>query len=132
MRLFCHDLEFCIGGGAGVPAHGMQTHGAVGHLGVYIGGDAVFEEVQVGFGGGPVERQVHRAVGKVGIVPEFPRPRGAEGGPAKAIRGQKLGGDTLAQSSQLVAASQQGEFRVYVDVDKPGTDNLSLDVDEVR
>ena len=35
----------------------------------------------------------------------------------------------LAQGSQLVAPPQQGEFRVYVDVDKAGADNLSPDVD---
>ena len=89
---FFHDLEFRVSSNTGLPAHGVQAHRAMGDLGVDVRGNAVFKNVQIGFGRGPIKGQIHGGVGKVGVVPELPRSLWTERGPAKAVRGEQLGG----------------------------------------
>lgn len=124
-----HRADLFLLSGTGVPAHGLDPNGAVGHEIDRVGRPVLVPLDQVGHAApSPVDlrkvavqsRQVAAPRREIGL-----RDRGIR----EPVLAYHLGGDALEQAGVDPAAGDEGEIRVAVDVDKAGADDVSAGID---
>ena len=123
-----HDLQLVRAGHARLPAHRLDAHGAVRHLGIYVGRRSTGKEVQVGFNRGPVDRFQGIAVGELRVVPEGQSLFRGQSRPAESVRGEQMSRHALAKAAHLVPAAEQGILGMDVHVDEAGADDMAAGV----